>query len=194
MRHKLRKPALFNSSVFELLTDKYLIVRAKKGDREAFGKLYQRHLDSIYRYIFFRVNRDQKNAEDLTETVFFKALDKLDSFDENGLGFRPWIYRIAHNLVVDYYRRYKKHVALGEAIPDENQNVEEKIFREFEIKNTLKAMDSLTGEQREIIIMRFVNGLSNREIAKVLSKKEDAVRSMQYRALTSLRKIVKSYE
>lgn len=191
MRHKFDFSSLYNRSPLKAFADKLLVFKAKGGDKEAFGKLYLKHLDSIYRYIFFRVNQDREQAEDLTETVFFKAWEKLDSFDEQGIGFRAWIYKIAHNLVIDHYRDSKHKVEFSEAIPDESQNVEEKVFQESESKNLLKAIKQLSEEQREIITMKFIEGMSNREICKIINKSENAVRALQYRALKTLRGILR---
>jgi RNA polymerase sigma-70 factor, ECF subfamily len=195
MRHKLQKLALYKSSILKTLTDKLLVYKAKNGDKEAFGKLYQKYLDSIYRYIFFRVNQDKKIAEDLTQAVFYKALEKLDSFDEEIAGFRPWIYKIAHNLVIDHYRNFRQTTTLNEMLADEDHKFEEKILQNMQVQNIYKAMNKeLTEEQKQIIILKFVNDLSNKEIALILNKNEEAIRSLQYRALQNLRKTIKKHE
>ena len=195
MRHKFLKTALHNKSLIKsFFADKILVKKVKKGNKEAFGSLYKRHLDSIYRYVFFRVRKDQKVAEDITQSVFFRALEKIDTFDEEGVGFRPWIYKIAHNSVIDYYRKYKNQTGLTETLIDESQNVEEKTLKDFEVQNVLNALDLLSDEQRQVIIMRFVSGLSGKETAKALGKNEEAIRSMQYRALKTLRKILNNNE
>ena len=190
MRHKFKISSLYKQSLLNSLSDKLLVHKAKRDDKEAFGKLYLNHLDSIYRYIFFRVNQEREQAEDLTEIVFFKAWEKLDNFDEDGVGFRAWIYKIAHNLVIDHYRDNKKRVELNDSIPDESQNVEEKVLKDLESKNLLKAIEQLSEEQREVITMKFIEGLSNKEISKVLNKHEDAIRALQYRALKVLKQIL----
>jgi RNA polymerase sigma-70 factor, ECF subfamily len=195
MRHKLQKLALYKSSIFKTLTDKLLVYKAKNGDKEAFGKLYQKYLDSIYRYIFFRVNQDKKIAEDLTQAVFYKALEKLDSFDEEIAGFRPWIYKIAHNLVIDHYRNFRQTTTLNETLADENHKFEDKILQNMQVQNIYKVMNKeLTEEQKQIIILKYVNDLSNKEIALILNKNEEAIRSLQYRALQNLRKTIKKHE
>jgi len=195
MRHKFNISSLYKQS-FEMqnpltaLSDRWLVHKAKRGDKEAFGKLYRKYLGTIYRYIFFRVNQDRPQAEDLTEMVFFKSWEKLDKFNEHGPGFRAWIYTIAHNLVIDYYRESKLQVELNEAIPDESQNIEEKVFQDLENKNLMEAIKQLSEEQREVIIMKFIERLSNKEISRILNKNEVAIRALQYRALKNLKQIL----
>lgn len=190
IRHKIQIFSLYRKNLFKVISDRILVRKAKRGNRQAFGTLYLRHLDSIYRYIFFRINQDSQEAEDLTEIVFFNAWEKLDYFDEDGVGFRAWIYKIAHNLVIDHYRFSKKRVELSETITDENQNIEEKVIQNLESKNLLKAIDKISEEQREVITMKFIEGFSNKEIGRFLNKNEDAIRALQYRALKNLRKIL----
>jgi len=190
MRHIFNISSLYYRSPLKSFSDKLLVHKAKRGDKEAFGKLYLKHLDSIFRYIFFRVNQDSQQAEDLTEIVFFKTWEKLESFDEQGVGFRAWIYKIAHNTVIDYYRESKQNVQLNEAIPDESQNVEEKVLQESESKNLLRAIKQLSEEQQEVITMKFIEGMSNKEISKILNKNKDAIRALQYRALKVLKQLL----
>jgi RNA polymerase sigma-70 factor, ECF subfamily len=194
MRHKLRNISFYNKRFFSALTDKLLVNKVKKGDKEAYGKLYRRYFDSIYRYIFFRVGQDRETAEDLVQIVFFKALVKIDEFNEEGVGFRPWIYRIAHNQIIDHYRSYKSNSSLTENLPDENQNFEDRVLKDLEYQKVLSAFEKIPEEQREIITMRFISELSNKEIADALNKNEEAVRSMIYRGVKNLRKILNKDE
>ena len=168
-----------------------MIKRVKRGDRDAFGKLYLKYLDAIYRYIYFRVNQDQVVAEDLTETVFFKAWENVKNFKENSGTFKAWLYMIAQNTVIDHYRKPQKTVQSDENFIHETDNIEEKLMNEYEIKNLNQALSYLTDEQREVIILKYIEEASNEEIGKILNKKEDAVRAMQHRALEKLRKILK---
>ncbi len=190
MRHKNIKTPLYKKSI-EVIFDKVLEVRAKGGDKDAFSKLYLKHFDSIYRYVFFRVNMNRQDAEDMTETVFLKAWEKIEGFDEEKAGFRPWIYKIARNLIVDFYRNNKKTTRLSALIIDERENVEQKVLGKIESDEILKAISQLSEEQKEVVVMKFIEGLKNGEISKVLGKKEEAVRSLQYRALKKLKEILK---
>lgn len=155
MRHKIQISSLYRKNLFKVISDKQslslrdkiLVRKAKRGNKQAYGKLYLKHLDSIYRYIYFRVNQDRQEAEDLTEIVFFKAWDKLEHFDEKGHGFRAWIYKIAHNLVIDYYRDSNKRTSLNENIPDEEQGAEEKVIADFEKEALMRAIKKLSIEQ-----------------------------------------------
>lgn len=181
---KVRK--LFIVSVSEAL----LVKKAKHKDQEAYGKLYLFYLDAIYRYIFFRVGQNKQDAEDLAEVVFIKAWNKIGQFD--GKNFRAWIYRIAHNEIVDFYRKSKQVVLLDETIIDTKKSLEQEVIDKETKEGIMKAIDKLTEEQKTVIILKFIEGLPNSEIAKVMDKKEEAVRALQYRALKQLQKHLES--
>lgn len=166
-----------------------LLKRAKLGEKEAFGKLYEIYMDRIYRYNFFRVGQDRFVAEDLTADVFVKAWEKLDKFDKGS--FQAWIYTIARNTIIDYMRTGKKHKQLDETVIDEKIDIEEEVHKKLGVEKILSCLDDLTEEQREIIILRFVNDMSYKDIAALLKKQEDAIRALQYRALKQLKKILK---
>ncbi|OGG27253.1 hypothetical protein A2960_00335 [Candidatus Gottesmanbacteria bacterium RIFCSPLOWO2_01_FULL_39_12b] len=180
-------------SALNIFTDKILVYKVKKGDKEAYGKLYLKYFDSIYRYIFFRVNQNRQDAEDITEIVFFKAWKGFEAFDEERAGFRAWIYKITHNQVIDFYKKDNRKTTLDETVIDEKQNLEENVLQNLEHEHTLKAIEKLPLDQKEIIIMKFIEGLSNQEIGSVLGKKENAVRALQFRALKKLHKMLTSY-
>jgi len=190
MRHKFQISSLYKGNLFKSISDRRLVRKAKKGNKDAYGKLYLKHLDSIYRYIFFRVGQNTHEAEDLTEIVFFKAWEKIDNFNEKGYGFRAWIYKIAHNLVIDYYRDIKRLTSLDEGIPYEGKGIEEKAIEDFEKDALMKAIEKLSSEQKEVITMKYIEGFSNKEIGKVLNKGDDAVRALKSRALKKLRKLL----
>ncbi len=175
----------------EKLSDRFLIKRVKRGDREAFGKLYLKYLDNIYRYIYFRVNQDQPIAEDLAETVFFKAWENIKNFKEDGGTFKAWLYMIAKNTVIDYFRKPQKTVQLDENLVHQTDSLEEKLLKEHEIKDLNHALSYLTDEQKEVITLKYIEEASNEEIGKILNKNEDAVRALQHRALEKLRKLLK---
>ncbi len=170
-----------------------LIQRAKHGDKQAFGTLYQMYLDRIYRYIFFKTRQNRTLAEDLTSEVFVKAWQKIDTFGKSlpagrQGSFQAWLYTIARNTLIDHIRSIHTHVVLNENIPDEKETIEESVDQKMTIEKVMQCLDSLTTEQREIIILRFVNDLSYKEIVHIIGKKEEAIRAMQYRALKILRK------
>lgn len=186
MHHKYISNSLYKSTVTDMFSERFLVFRAKRKDKEAFAKLYLKHFDSIYRYIFFRVGQDRELAEDLTQDVFYKAWEKIHSLGKKGINIRAWIFRIAHNLVIDHYRSDKSNVRLKEYLPDDKDTYKEalKIIEKDEL---IKAIDKLSDVQKEIVIMKFIEGFSNKEISQVLKKKEDAIRAIQSRAFKNLK-------
>jgi len=175
--------------------EKELIRLASKGDREAFGDLYIRYLDRIYRYLFYRVGRVAE-AEDLTEKVFLKAWESIRRYKHRGC-FSSWLYRIARNMVIDYYRSEKPTLPLkAERLNFEAENLtpEEALAKEEEVRNLRKAIAKLPEEQQQVIILRFLEGLSHAEIAEIIGKSEGASRVIQHRALTALKEILEREE
>lgn len=177
-------------------SEQRLLVRIQKGDKEAFGELYLCYLDTIYRYIFFRVNQEKTVAEDLTQTVFFKAWQKIDTFTTEKSNFRAWLYRIAHNTIIDYYKLTKSLIKYEETIADDKttETLEEQMDNESAIAQVKQAMHVLTDDQKTVIVMKFIDGFSNEEIATIIDKNQDAIRALQYRGLERLRKELKKYE
>lgn len=178
-----------------LLPDWVLVQQAKLGEKEAFGKLYEKYLDRLYRYCFFRVGNNRELAEDLVQSTFVKAWEKLDTFGK-GLpalrqgSFQAWLYTIARNSIVDYIRTSRQHEQLDETVMDEKGHVEEEVLQKLEGEDMMRKIQTLTEEQQEVIFLRFVNDLSYKEIAETLGKKEDAIRALQYRGLQELRRRV----
>lgn len=171
------------------LPEWFLLKEAKLGDKEAFGKLYQMYVEKLYRFVFFRVGQKREVAEDIVSEVFMKAWEKLDSFKDGS--FQAWLYMIARNKVVDYYRAHVPSSDLTEHIEGDH-NVEEKVLQTLEIERIKQALTKLTPEQQELIVLKFIEDMDNREIAQILEKKEDAVRAMQYRAIKELRVILEA--
>jgi len=171
--------------------DFLLIEKAKKGDKDAFGKLYSSYLDAIYRYVFFRVENDRQTAEDITEEIFLKAWRHIDQFKIGTGTVQAWLYRIAATTVIDHHRTKKQQVNMHEEIADES-TIEEQLVRKSEQQQITRALKTLTDEQQSVIIMKFINDLSNKEIARVLNLSNEAVRALQYRALKNLRKKLKN--
>ena len=178
--------------VLEQLSEHRLIEKVKQGDKEAFGQLYLHYLDSIYRYIFFRVNQEKPVAEDLTQTVFFKAWQGIENFRTEKGNFRAWLYRIAHNCVLDYYKIHKPAGRVDENVADGKtiETLEEQLDTKDRIEKIKRALERVTDEQKTVIILKFIDGFSNQEIAKIVGKHEDAVRALQYRGLERLRQIL----
>jgi RNA polymerase sigma-70 factor (ECF subfamily) len=171
--------------------DETTMVRlSQKGDKEMFAHLYQAYLDRIYRYVLFRVV-DEQLAEDITSQVFLRAWEKLSTYVPGQSPFIAWIYRIAHNSIVDYYRIKKATISIDNAPPAELSHfdrVEEKLDTQIQSQKLRMALDSLTKEQQEVLLLKFVDGLSTSEIAKLLKKQEGAIRALQMRGLQGLAK------
>lgn len=164
-----------------------LVRRAVQRDAIAFGCLYEQHLDRIYRYVFYRVSSTSE-AEDLTEQVFLKAWEAIDRYEPRGAPFAAWLYRLAHNLIVDHYRSQKATTSL-EAIADTEDagvDVLSDVEDLLEVDEVRAAIATLSPEQQQLIALRFVEGLSHTETAQIIGKSEGATRVIQHRAVQAL--------
>ena len=171
--------------------EKNLIERAKQGDSLAFGALYDHYLPQIYRFVYFKVSH-REEAEDITHLVFMKAWQNIAAYIERGFPFSSWLYQISRNQIIDHYRQ-KKPVADLEAI-------EETFFADlpsldtdnkFDLFNIRKALLKLTEDQRDVIIMHFIDDTSIKDVAIALNKTEGAARLLQHRELQSPKRILK---
>ena len=168
-----------------------LVERACRMDRAAISVLYRRHVGAIYRYFYHRMG-DEHTAEDLTAEVFLRAIEGLPNYEPRGVPFVAWLYRIAQARMADYFRREQRTAVVG---LDESRlsgevsplaRVEQSSYHE-ELK---AAVRGLTTDQQQVIILKFVEGLSNAEVAQILGKTEGAVKSLQHRALSALRRLM----
>ncbi len=169
-----------------------LVRRAIKGDAAAFGKLYELHLRAIYRYIFFRVG-NAHIAEDLTEEVFVRAWEAIGSYKPGKHPFTSWLYRIAHNLVVDHQRkRWEEPLDTTETTNRPSRTIppEELVVLRQDVVMLIGAVQTLEQEEQDVLILRFVEGLSHRDVAKAIGKSEGASRVIQHRALSKLQQIL----
>lgn len=175
----------------EALDDTVLIGRAKRRDAEAFGVLYERYVDRVYRYIAYRTS-SQALAEDLTAEVFLNAWKSIERYEDRGYVFSAWLLRIAHNEVTDYYRKKQATVPLPEAdVPRTSSHSPGALVELLEEQQTLvAAMNQLPDEWRQVLILRFVEEFSFEEVAAVLGKSSGACRVIQHRALARLREIL----
>lgn len=169
--------------------EKSLVSRAQKGDEEAFAQLYEEYFNKIYRYIVIRIG-DAMEAEDITQQVFLKALRSIGSFKWKGAPFSAWLYRIAHNQVVDYLRKKGRRTTVpldGIQLAAESDPQEE-VEKGFDLQRLASAMQHLTESQRAVISLRFTSDLSTVEVAKVLGKSQGAIKALQHSAVVALRK------
>jgi RNA polymerase sigma-70 factor (ECF subfamily) len=170
-------------------TDGALVRAAKSGDASAFGELYERYRDAIYRYCLSRTGTAH-DAEDLTSDVFVKALHSIDRYQERGLPFVAFLYRIARNAAIDRSRTLKQPLSVDELVtePASRQNVEADATLAVDRSILIAALTKLKTEHRDVIVMRFIEGYSALEVAAALGKTEGAIRTLQHRALERLRK------
>jgi RNA polymerase sigma-70 factor (ECF subfamily) len=168
-----------------------LIRRAQELDPEAFGAVYERYYSGVYKYIYYRVG-DQTLAEDLTMEVFVKAIEAIDTYAFRGVPFSAWLYRIGSNLVIDHFRRLPSQpsLSLEEKLVAAGEHSGERLESEFTHEELRRALAELTDDQQQVIILKFVDGLSNHEVAHILGKTEGAVKSLQHRALASLGRVL----
>ncbi len=188
IRHMSRKRDQTDSTA---ISDTDLVARASQGEVQAFGDLYERYLDEIYRFIYYRV-MDEDEAEDMTETAFLKAWEALPKTNRPVENFRAWMYRIAHNLVIDRHRTRKITVPLEHAVGVRDvQPMPERVAQNREESTELaQKMSELQPRHQQVLLCRFVNGLSHAETAQVMGLKENHVRVLQYRALKEIRQLL----
>ena len=173
-----------------------LVQKAQHGDREAFGTLYDLYIAKIYRFVYLKV-LDRVEAEDITQQVFIRAWENINTFSFQGFPFSSWLYRIAHNAVIDSYRTRKNTVALEfvseldvSYVTDQTEVLDTK-QEMVRIANILK---KLKPDEQSVLVMRFVDELSNKEVAHALGKTEGAVRVIQHRALKQLKQHLENNE
>jgi RNA polymerase sigma-70 factor, ECF subfamily len=176
--------------------DASLIARAKAGEAAAFGLLYDRYVEAIYRYIFYRV-RDTAEAEDVTSDVFMKALRGMPKYEPRQ-AFLAWLYRIARNAVIDRSRRQRTQVSFEDALrhPDADRVVDPdaSLFAQADSETLRDALRQLTPLQQEVIVLRYVEGLDTRAIGTIVGRREGTIRGIEFRALSALRQLVPSRE
>ena len=167
-----------------------LVQRARQGEQEAFAQLYESHFDKIFRYVVLKI-RNQAEAEDMTQQVFIKAYESIGSYQSQGVPFTAWLFRIAHNQMVDYVRKQSKRqtVPLDESLQImDDCDVEHEVETKIEMEKVVLATAKLTKAQREVISLRFAGGLSITEAAKTMRKSEGAIKALQHSAILALRK------
>jgi RNA polymerase sigma-70 factor (ECF subfamily) len=170
-----------------------LVKRAMAGAADAFGELYKLYLDAIYRYVYYRT-KDAHDAEDLTEQVFLKAWEALPKYKRRGNPFTSWLYRIAHNVVADYYRRKKPTIPMSPLEENEWASEQptslEQVIKAEEAAALAAAITQLPEEQQQVIVLRFIEGRKHAEVAHIIGKSEGACRVIQHRALVALNQLL----
>jgi RNA polymerase sigma-70 factor (ECF subfamily) len=171
-----------------------LVRRAQHRDQEAFAQLYEEHFDKIYRYVTLRIG-NATEAQDMTQQVFLNALQSISSFKWKGIPFSAWLFRIAHNQVVDYLRSKKRTtVPLDESLVSNDNNPQLLTEQKLDIEQLLLATKQLTEAQREVISLRFAGELPIAQVAKAMGKSQGAVKALQHSAIVALRKTLRVTE
>ncbi|WP_447038137.1 ECF subfamily RNA polymerase sigma factor, BldN family [Streptomyces sp. DSM 118878] len=170
-----------------------LVERAQAGESDAFGRLYDQYSDTVYRYIYYRVG-GKATAEDLTSETFLRALRRIGTFTWQGRDFGAWLVTIARNLVADHFKssRFRLEVTTGEML-DANEverSPEDSVLEHLSNTALLEAVRRLNPQQQECVTLRFLQGLSVAETARVMGKNEGAIKTLQYRAVRTLARLL----
>jgi RNA polymerase sigma-70 factor (ECF subfamily) len=187
---KLRERILKRTRNLKRLQDSELVELARAGDKHAFGELYERYLEKIYNYVYYRTG-NHHDAEDLSARVFFRAMAHIQNYTERGVPFQAWLYRIAHNLVANWHRDSgrRKIIPLDEFIASNlkteapDRYAEDKQERE----SLLTAIRRLPEDRQQLLLLKFVDELSNAEIGAIMDRTEGAIKSLYHRTLIALR-------
>lgn len=172
-------------------SDDELIVRAQGGAADAVRSLYLNNYQSIYRYLYYRVG-DTHIAEDLTSEVFLKMIQSLPGYRLRNVPFQAWLFQIARNLAIDHHRKQSLHMntELHENIQETARPVDELVENKLSNELLFRTLKKLTNDQRDVILLRFIEGLSLAQVASILHKSEDAIKGLQHRGLISLRSLL----
>jgi len=169
-----------------------LVANFQEGDTEAFSEIYEMFVQRLYRYIYYRVPEGE--CEDILETVFLKVWENRKKYKRQKSNyFSAWIFRIAHNLVADFYRMRKEpSIELDPNTPDEDREHNPLRFTQNQLssEHLQKALGKLSESHQQIIVLKFINDLSNKEISEIVDKSEGALRILQFRALKALKEIL----
>ena len=184
MRDELQSDQLSN------LTDDEVLVKAIAGDKEAFGILYERYVSRIYTYIYYRTG-NKHDAEDLTARVFYRAIEHIGRYDRRGVPFSAWLYRIAHNLVANWHRdrQRRQEVPIDDVINLQArlEPPELAMLNRMDVERMMRVIQALSSERQELIVLKFVQDMSNAEIGRIMQRSEGAIKSLYHRTLLSLR-------
>jgi RNA polymerase sigma-70 factor (ECF subfamily) len=170
------------------LSESELVARAK-DDPEAFGQLYEQYVSKIYNYVYYRTG-NHHDAEDLTAKTFYQALKHVHRYVDRGLPFSAWLYRIAHNLVANWHRDHSRRqvIALDEiALVSSRPHPEDKLELEDDQRRLLRLIRHMPEDRQQLLILKFVEQMSNRDIAQIMGRSEGAVKSLYHRTLLALR-------
>lgn len=183
---KRNKSAIY--SLYMLDNEEKLISRAKEGDSSSFGVLYDHYLSRIYRFIYVKV-ASREDAEDISHQVFLNAWQNMPRYKSKGFPFSSWLYEIARNQVIDYYRTRKESVSVDDIDPDSMSEEAhgETLNTELDLERVMKKLRTMKSEYQDVLILRFVEDMSLKEVASALNKTEGAIKLLQHRAVSTLK-------
>ncbi len=166
-------------------------ISARKDRETKLASLYEEYYDRIARYVYVRIG-NRGEAEDIAGKVFLRALESLKSYQERGIPMQAWLFRIAHNLVVDYHRKMheQRTVPIDSVTVRDDADPAAIVEKKIELERVSQAMEQLTVEQKEVIGLRFFAGLTSKEAGSILNKSDGAVREMQRAAIEKLRSLL----
>jgi RNA polymerase sigma-70 factor, ECF subfamily len=172
-----------------------LITRAQNGEPAVIGEIFERYHISIFRYLYYRLG-DRQQAEDLTSEVFLRMMKSISNYRPRNVTFQAWLFQIARNLAIDQYRKAHSRVDVGleEEMMGKAESVEPSVDRTLTGQSLYRALEKLTGDQRDVIVLRFIANMPIAQVAQTLHKSEFAVKSLQRRALSTLREILTEWE
>lgn len=177
--------------------DEDKLVENAKTDPDAFGKLYELYVDRIYSYVYYRIG-NHHDAEDLTAKVFHRALNHISNYNNKGVPFAAWLYRIAHNLVANWHRdrSRRKLVALEQVtLTGNGRDMPQRIVeRNNERELLLEAIHQLPPERQKLLTLKFIERMSNAEIGRIMGRSEGAIKSLYHRTLVSLKDLMAEHE
>jgi RNA polymerase sigma-70 factor (ECF subfamily) len=167
-----------------------VLALASKGDKDAFGMLYERYTERIFNYVYYRTG-NVHDAEDLTARVFQRAMNHIHNYTDRGIPFSAWLYRIAHNLVANWHRdrSRKQEIPIDDlpVLPAKGDHPETTLVRTEEQDALLRLIRRLPPERQNLLILKFVENMSNAEIGQIMGRSEGAVKSLYHRTLLALR-------
>ncbi|MBZ0296128.1 MAG: sigma-70 family RNA polymerase sigma factor [Anaerolineae bacterium] len=173
------------------------LVQLAKEEQEAFGVLYERYVGKIYNYVYYRTG-NHHDAEDLTAMVFYRAMGHIENYTERGVPFQAWLYRIAHNLVANWHRDRgrRKIIALEDFIgpSPQSETPDTQAEDEEEREILMRVIRRLPEERQQLLILKFIEHLSNAEIGQIMDRTEGAIKSLYHRTLIALREELQLYE
>jgi RNA polymerase sigma-70 factor (ECF subfamily) len=172
------------------LEDRQVLALASQGNQDAFGALYERYVERIFNYVYYRTG-NVHDAEDLTARVFYRALNHISNYTDRGVPFSAWLYRIAHNLIANWHRDRSRHLEIplddAPTLHYKGEPPETALMHGQDQEALLKLIRHLPGERQHLLILKFVEQMSNAEIGQTMGRSEGAVKSLYHRTLLALR-------